>query len=140
MLRPTLEWCEPLELASEAIRQAALAAGQVHLDAGEDLPPMRVDGGLVTQALATLLHNAATHGAAYDPVVLIVRRDAEFVRFEVADRGPGLPPGMEEKVFQKFFRAPGVPAGGVGLGLSIARGLVEALGGTLVGGELHLPE
>jgi two-component system sensor histidine kinase KdpD len=157
MLRPTLEWCEPLELASDAVRQAALAAGQVHLDAGEDLPPMRVDGGLVTQALATLLHNAATHGAAYDPVVLIVRRDAEFVRFEVADRGPGLPPGMEEKVFEKFFRAPGVPAGGVGLGLSIARGLVEALGGTLVaenrpaggarftlrlpvGGELHFPE
>jgi two-component system sensor histidine kinase KdpD len=47
----------------------------------------------------------------------------------VADRGPGLPPQDVERVFDKFYRAPGASAGGTGLGLSITRGLVEAHGG-----------
>ena len=50
----------------------------------------------------------------------------------VADRGPGLAPGEENKVFEKFYRGPRTRPGGLGLGLSIARQLVEAHGGQLV--------
>jgi signal transduction histidine kinase len=50
----------------------------------------------------------------------------------VADRGPGVLPSDENKVFQKFYRGPGTRPGGLGLGLSIARQLVEAHGGELV--------
>jgi two-component system sensor histidine kinase KdpD len=50
----------------------------------------------------------------------------------VADRGPGLPPDDLQRVFDKFYRAPGAEPGGTGLGLSISKGLVEAQGGTIV--------
>ncbi len=156
MLKPTMEWCEPSELAVDAMERAGLTVQAVHFDFAKDLPPIRVDAGLVSQALATLLHNASTHGVSHDPAILSIRRDGDFVNFEVTDRGRGLPADAEEKVFAKFYRGPGVPAGGVGLGLAIARGLAEALGGTLsgrnrpgggacftlrlpIGGELHLP-
>ena len=49
----------------------------------------------------------------------------------VHDHGPGLPPGTEKAIFDKFYRAPGTPAGGTGLGLAIAQGLMRALGGTI---------
>ncbi len=51
--------------------------------------------------------------------------------FAVSDRGSGLAPGEENKVFERFYRGAGKPAGGLGLGLSIARQLVEAHGGTI---------
>ncbi len=49
----------------------------------------------------------------------------------VADRGPGIPADALPRIFEKFYRGPGTPAGGSGLGLTIARGFVEALGGRL---------
>lgn len=155
MLKPVVEWCDAGELAREACELAAVGE-RVVLEIAPELPPLRVDHGLITQALATLVDNATTHGSAREPARLAVVRNGEFIRFEVTDRGAGLAPGMEEKVFEKFFRVPGSPAGGIGLGLSIARRLAEAHRGTLtagnhpaggarfilqlpIGGELKLP-
>jgi two-component system sensor histidine kinase KdpD len=157
MLKPTLEWCDPAELARDAIQHAEIAPEVLGFQPPGDLPLIRVDAGLVIQALATLLQNATTHGTAREPAGLTIRPDSGALIFEVADCGVGLPPGEEEKVFEKFYRAPGVPAGGVGLGLSIARQLAEVHGGTLtaqnrpaggarftlrlpIGGEPKLPE
>src|SRR5204862_7961149 len=53
------------------------------------------------------------------------------IRFEVADQGPGVPPEHQAGLFEKFFRVPGSPQGGSGLGLFIARGLVHAHGGKI---------
>jgi two-component system sensor histidine kinase KdpD len=51
---------------------------------------------------------------------------------DVADRGPGLPPGEETRIFEKFYRSVGAPPGaGVGLGLTICRGIVQAHGGRI---------
>jgi two-component system sensor histidine kinase KdpD len=57
------------------------------------------------------------------------------VFFTVADRGPGLPAAMRERLFQKFQRGDAAKAGGLGLGLSIIRGFVTAQGGDVVAGE-----
>jgi two-component system sensor histidine kinase KdpD len=156
MLKPNLEWCDPFELAQDATTRAGLTYEQVHIDATAELPAIRIDAGLLEQGLASLLHNATTHGNSFEPCVLSIRCENDFVRFDVTDRGPGLPHGSEEKLFEKFYRPPGSPTGGLGLGLSIARRLAEAHGGTLtsenrpaggarftlrvpIGGELHLP-
>jgi two-component system, OmpR family, sensor histidine kinase KdpD len=156
MLKPAVEWCDPGELAREA-RDIAGVLDSLLLDIAPDLPSIRVDPGLIMQALATLIDNAAVHGSSYEPSTLVVRRIGDAVRFEIADRGPGLEPGTEERIFEKFFRSSRSPAGGVGLGLSIARHLAEAHAGTLtaenrpaggarfvlelpIGGELRLPE
>lgn len=156
MLKPTLEWCDPVELARDAMQHADLAPGALEFYSPGELPSIRVDAGLVMQALTTLLQNSATHGTSRDPAALALHRDGDAVVFEVADRGPGLPQGGEEKVFEKFYRASGAPTGGVGLGLSIARRLAEVHGGTLtaenrpgggarftlrlpIGGEMKLP-
>ncbi|MCE9611106.1 MAG: sensor histidine kinase KdpD [Chthoniobacter sp.] len=155
MLKPVIEWCDAGELAREACELTGVGE-RVQMDIAPDLPPLRADHGLIAQALATLVDNATIYGSASEPALLTVRRNGDLIRFEVADRGAGFTDGTEEKIFEKFFRLPGSPAGGVGLGLSIARHLVEAHRGTLtaenrpaggarfilqlpIGGELKLP-
>jgi two-component system sensor histidine kinase KdpD len=66
------------------------------------------------------------------PIEVSAARDDSMLVFSVVDHGPGLAPGEENKVFQKFYRGPGTAPGGLGLGLSIARQLVEAHGGAIV--------
>lgn len=156
-LKLHMEWCDPAELAREALAHSSLPADAIRLRVPAELPPIRVDARLVEQAISTLAHNAWVHGSATAPGTLRVIAGADSVRFEVEDDGPGLPPGDEGRVFEKFYRLPGSPPGGIGLGLSIAKRLAEAHGGTLtaanrpgggakfvmvlpVGGELKLPE
>ncbi len=91
-----------------------------------------LDDVLVEQALFNLVENAVKHTPAGTPIE--IRADAEGGRatVEVADRGPGIRPGDEQRVFEKFYRArDGGAPGGIGLGLTIARGIVEAHGGSL---------
>jgi two-component system sensor histidine kinase KdpD len=82
------------------------------------------------QAL-NLLENVARHTPAGTPVSVVVRKDGANAVLEVLDRGPGLPAGLD--VFEKFVRGPRAAGGGVGLGLAICRGIVEAHGGQLRG-------
>src|SRR5262249_55209497 len=65
------------------------------------------------------------------PIEAAVRTDEAAIVFTVSDHGVGLRPGEETKVFEKFYRGAGKPPGGLGLGLSIARQLVEVHGGTI---------
>jgi len=87
---------------------------------------------LIQQALNALLSNAAAHGGSNKPIEVIAARDGSMLTISVADRGSGLAPGEENKVFEKFYRGPRTRPGGIGLGLSIARQLVEAHGGEIV--------
>ena len=63
-----------------------------------------------------------------------VRREGEDVVLEVADRGPGIPPAMRERMFERFARDGGDRGGGSGLGLAIVRAVAEAHGGTVAAG------
>ena len=60
-----------------------------------------------------------------------IERNGQRVFFTIADRGPGLPPGDEERVFEKFYRGNTTGPGGAGLGLAICRGIVLAHGGRI---------
>ena len=80
-----------------------------------------------------LLENAHKYAPPGSPVELSVTAEGARLAFRVADRGPGVPDDERERIFQPFYRRPGVTpdAGGAGLGLSISRRLAEAQGGTL---------
>jgi len=103
----------------------------------DDMPPIRADFALTEQALANLLLNAARHTPAATAVFLTagIERSGTRAFFTVADRGPGFPLAMRDRLFKKFERGDAARAGGLGLGLSIVRGFVVAQGGDIVVGE-----
>jgi two-component system, OmpR family, sensor histidine kinase KdpD len=96
-----------------------------------ELPPVPLDGVLIEQVLVNLLENALKYTPTGSPVTISAWQEANQVLVEVADRGPGIPAGEEEAIFEKFHRAPGSCASGVGLGLAISRGIVSAHGGRI---------
>jgi two-component system sensor histidine kinase KdpD len=132
LLRPVREWCDPGELLREAIARAGLTEHEMKVNIAKNLPAISVDVHLIQQALGALLSNAAAHGTSDQPIEVSAMRDDSTLIFSVADHGPGLLPGEENKVFEKFYRGPRTAPGGLGLGLSIARQLVEAHGGQIV--------
>jgi two-component system sensor histidine kinase KdpD len=95
----------------------------------EDVPPVCVDFVLIVQALSSLLQNALSHTPAGTPIELAMQKQGTEVLFTVSDEGPGVPPDELPRLFETFFRGSRAAAGGIGLGLSICRGIVEAHGG-----------
>jgi two-component system, OmpR family, sensor histidine kinase KdpD len=132
LLQPLREWCEPGELVREAVSLVGLKKQSVKVIVAKNLPMVFVDAHLIEQALGALLSNAAAHGTSDQPIEVSAARDDSMLVFSIADHGPGLAPGEENKVFEKFYRGPRTRPGGLGLGLSIARQLVEAHGGQIV--------
>ncbi len=106
--------------------------GSVALDIPESLPMVAADRGLLERAVANLVENAvkyAPHGAR---VLLSASALGGRVELRVVDRGPGVPDVDKERIFEPFQRRGDAPRGdGVGLGLAVARGFVEAMNGTL---------
>jgi two-component system sensor histidine kinase KdpD len=97
-----------------------------------DLPLVPLDSVLIEQVLINLLENAVKYTPAGTPIEISAAATDGAVRVDIADRGPGLPPGEESQIFEKFHRARSTTAaGGVGLGLTICRGIVTAHGGTI---------
>jgi two-component system, OmpR family, sensor histidine kinase KdpD len=132
LLQPIREWCDPGELVHEAVAASGLKEGDVQINIAKNLPAVSVDSGLIQQALNALLSNAVSYGKSERPIEVSAARDDSKLVISVGDRGAGLEPGEETKVFQKFYRGPRTRPGGIGLGLSIARQLVEANDGELV--------
>src|SRR3984893_10179072 len=132
LLQPFREWCEPGDLLREAVASAGLKDHAVKINVAKNLPTISVDARLIQQALGALLSNASAHAKTDQPIEVSAARDDSMLVFSVADQGPGLVPGEESKVFEKFYRGSRARPGGLGLGLSIARQLIEAHGGQIV--------
>jgi two-component system sensor histidine kinase KdpD len=82
--------------------------------------------------LLNLLENAAKYSPKDSPIDLICRRANGTIEIQVGDRGPGVPPDDLQRIFDKFYRSRRVRnVTGLGLGLSISKGIVEALGGRI---------
>lgn len=95
------------------------------------LPLVPLDGVLIQQVLINLLENAMKYAPAGTMIDVTASGSDREVLVEIADRGPGLPPGEEKRIFDKFSRAGPARERGVGLGLTICRGIVEAHGGRI---------
>ena len=126
------------ELVQAALRHLGVApgSGRLRVDLAAGVGTVRADVSLMGVALANLVDNALKYGPPGGAVDIAAARaaDGRRLRLTVADRGPGLPPDERERVFERFYRDPAARGGrapGSGLGLSIARALTEAHGGTV---------
>ncbi|MCX4776243.1 sensor histidine kinase [Streptomyces sp. NBC_01264] len=104
----------------------------VVLDIPETLPMIAVDRGLLERAVANIVENAVKYSPIGQPVNVSASALASRVELRVVDRGPGVPDEAKDRIFEPFQRHGDAPRGaGVGLGLAVARGFTEAIGGTL---------
>jgi two-component system, NtrC family, sensor histidine kinase KinB len=127
----------PRELATElvlgqaqrAVRDGSEAGTPIEMQVAPGAERLVADPDRIDLALTNLLTNALRHTPPGRPVGLRARRVDGGVRLEVEDHGPGIAPEYLPRLFEKFYRVPGSPPGGAGLGLSIVRDVVEAHGG-----------
>ncbi|MGW4985695.1 DUF4118 domain-containing protein [Streptomyces mirabilis] len=106
--------------------------GSVTLDIPETLPMVAVDPGLLERSVANLVENAVKYSPSDERVLVSASAMADRVEIRVVDRGPGVPDEAKDRIFEPFQRYGDAPRGaGVGLGLAVARGFAEAMGGTL---------
>jgi len=96
----------------------------------DDLPLVRADPGLLERVLANLFSNALRHSPPDSPPALLAREDGDRVVLEVVDHGAGVPGDLKERIFEPFLRLE-ERSPGVGLGLAVAKGFAEAMGGTI---------
>jgi two-component system sensor histidine kinase KdpD len=128
------EWQPIEEVFGAALHQleSALQDRQVSIRVPEDLPLVAIDEVLIERVLVNLLENAVRYSPPDAPIELAASARPAEVLVEVLDRGVGLAPGEEGQIFDKFFRGEAARARhGVGLGLAVARAVVEAHGGRI---------
>lgn len=132
-LRPNLDWHDARDLIRTTLNNLGrtLAGRPVQVDIAADLPLVKLDFALTEQVLANLVGNAAVHTPGDTPIEVGVRTEAGQLIIEVADRGPGLPPGDSAHLFDRFKRGANAKPGGTGIGLSLVKGFVEAQEGTV---------
>lgn len=130
-LTPRPEWCEIGDVlhAATAPLEHELRAHSLRISGTESMPLLRLDSRLLAQALSNILHNASLHAPQGTEIEVTAALSGPELTLTVRDHGPGFPAGVVERVFEKFYRAPGSRAGGTGLGLPIARGLLRAMKG-----------
>jgi two-component system sensor histidine kinase KdpD len=123
---------ELLETALRRLR-SRLKDRSVNVDVPEECPMVSVDRLLIEQVIVNLLENASRYAVDDGPIDVSAAHDGESVTISIADRGPGLLPGEEERIFERFYRGGHARAveGGLGLGLTIARAIVESHGGLI---------
>lgn len=120
------------EIRSDLIDHATQKEVHLRFDVDEDAPDS-LQGSvlLVRQAVENLISNAIKYSPVGQEVVITCRGEGDAVRFDVRDSGPGIPVAEQERLFERFTRAPGLPPmGGLGIGLSIVRRVAESHGGT----------
>ena len=132
-----IELGEVHELLESAVSQVEneVSRERIRIVLADGLPLVRLDFGLMEQAICNLLVNAAEHSSAGSPIDVSAQLDAGALELRIRDHGEGLAPGEETKVFGKFYRGSGARPGGTGLGLSIVQGITRAHRGEIDAGN-----
>jgi two-component system, OmpR family, sensor histidine kinase KdpD len=131
-LVPRWQQTAPAEVASAVLDRCAAVLGSrvVHFAVADSLPTARIDPALLEQALTVLVENVAVHTPLGTPLSIEGSARGHDLRLEVSDAGPGIPPSERQRIFDKYERL-AATSPGAGLGLAIARAVVEAQGGHL---------
>lgn len=124
---PRREWVSIEEVLLSARDSLVGSAGEIRLSVEAEAPPLRADAVQLEQAFANLLENARRYSGG-QPVSVRARRVGARLVVRIVDRGPGIPPAEQTRIFEPFYRGAqaGKPWIGSGLGLAIAKGFVEA--------------
>jgi PAS domain S-box-containing protein len=133
-IHPELTRLTPVVERALAALQPKLAGREVTIDSLDDLPDVMIDSTRIQQVLSNLLDNAAKYSLPGTPIHISVSSDAAHVTVGVHDRGVGISHEHAEQIFDRFYRIENAgirSAGGIGLGLAISRGLIEAHGGRM---------
>jgi two-component system, OmpR family, sensor histidine kinase KdpD len=132
-LRPEKGWYDLSALIDDALGRlrSRTADHRIRVAVPADLPPVHLDYVEIDQVLSNLIENAAKYTPAGTEIEVGVSRYADEIQVAVADRGPGIPEAALPRLFEPFYRGneggPRLP--GTGVGLTVAKGLVEAHGG-----------
>jgi len=127
---PQRDWCDLREVIHSAVEELQLPDDTFQLQLAPELPLIRADASQLQRAFVNLLGNSARYSGGH-PVLVRAMPLHNRIMVRVVDRGPGVPPAQQERVFEPFYRAGTERTGhrGSGLGLAIVRGFIEANGG-----------
>ncbi len=130
-IQPHLDWCDVTDLFSALRRRYPedMAHHLFHYDIAEGMPLVKIDEGLLQQAMDNLLQNAVQHTPDGTEVLVGAHMEGKTLLITVRDQGPGFPESEIPHLFEKFYRVTGTHSSGTGLGLSICKGLVESMQG-----------
>jgi two-component system sensor histidine kinase KdpD len=130
---PKREWVPLEEIVGTALGRMEKLLGRRNVTTAipAGFPLLSVDPVLLEQLLVNLLENAASYAGAEAGIEIRAEQEGGSLVIEVADRGPGIPPGDEERIFERFQRGEHAGVAGAGLGLAIARAIAQVHGGRL---------
>ena len=127
----------PEEMVRRAVQEArelvSAAGSHLAMHVEGPLPPVTISADQLSHVFSNLISNAAKHSPPGEEIVVAARAEeaGRAVRFSVSDQGPGIPAAERERIFEKFYRLPGEPREGAGLGLAICREIVRAHDGRI---------
>jgi two-component system sensor histidine kinase KdpD len=132
-LRMNCQACNINDIITDVVSQLKDEGNKysVELDLSPDIEISIIDYGFVTQAFFNILHNSFTYPPAGSTINIKTRNVKKMINILIADNGSGLNDESLKRLFEKFYRPPGTKAGGPGLGLSIAKGFIEAHNGKI---------
>ncbi|SHF05671.1 His Kinase A (phospho-acceptor) domain-containing protein [Mariniphaga anaerophila] len=132
-ISPRLDWCDLNDLVNKVADDLKdeLKPFTLKINVPDDMPLVKIDFGLMEQVLYNLLINSTQYAPPTSDILLSVNYTNGTLVVEVEDNGPGFPENELKSAFNKFYRVDKHRTGGLGLGLSIAKGFVEAHDGTI---------
>lgn len=133
LLSVSLDWCDINDLFNKVLEDLSgeLEPFNVFVSIPENMPPVKIDFGLMEQVLYNLLFNATQYSVASTNIEMNAEHIDNELIIRITDSGQGFPESTIDRVFTKFYRVDGTKTGGLGLGLSIVKGFVEAHSGKI---------
>jgi len=133
LLQPKPDWCDVNELIYTVVNnlQSELEKHSVKIQIPENFPLVKIDFGLIEQAINNIIHNASIHTPENTEIIINVSYKNGILEIIISDNGPGFAKENIDDIYDKFYRTKPKKVGGLGLGLSISKGFISSHKGTI---------